>query len=154
MGERKYQIPAIPGIPDNPELYSVLQAMSRKIRDIEDRFTLLATVYLARNETAELSTGYSLKPYLHGEISSGTVKPLVKRGFLQHVINGGAHILVPPDEDCELIVHYVNNSSAGAVTTSAFTHVDGSYATTNSNEYFGRIRVSRGSSLLEWIALQ
>jgi len=149
----KYRIPSIPSTV-GPESYQIFQAMRRILLDYEARIADMEANKADTDATFEFTAGFTTKPYLHGEISSGTLKPLPKWGNLQHVINGGAHILLPPEDDCVITLCYVNNGSAGAVTTSGFTHVDGSYATTDTYLHFGKIEVCRGSSLLTWTALQ
>jgi len=149
----KYRVPAIPAGVD-PETYQILVAMRRVLLDYDSRITDIEDNKADKDTTFEYTAGYTMKPYLHGEVSSGTLKPLPKWGNLQHAINGGAHILLPPDDDCVITLCYVNNGSAGAITTSGFTHVDGSYATTDTYLHFGKIEVCRGSSLLTWTALQ
>ena len=73
----------------------------------------------------------------------------------QHVINGGAHTLAPPTNNCTLVIQYTNNGSAGTITVSGFTKVDGDDATTtNGDDFFFYITKLNGFSLLTVKALQ
>jgi hypothetical protein len=72
-----------------------------------------------------LTAGFSATCYSAGTKSSGTYTPDQDNGNLQYATNGGAHTLAPPTDNCTIIILYTNNASAGAITTSGFTLVDG-----------------------------
>ena len=114
-----------------------------------------ATNALLSNATAVLTAGYSATPYSAGTKSSGTFTPDEANGNFQYAINGGAHTLAPPTNNCGLLIQYTNNGSAGAVTTSGFTKVTGdSLTTTNGDDFLLDIRKINGFSHLNVTALQ
>ena len=87
----------------------------------------------------ELTAGYSGATTDAGTKSSGTFTPSpdTSGGGMLHFVNGGAHTLAPPAKNCTMVLLMKNNSSAGTVTTSGFTLVDGdTLATTNNHEFF------------------
>jgi hypothetical protein len=74
---------------------------------------------------------------------------------MQKAVNNGAHTLAPPANDCTLVIQYTNDSSAGTITTSGFTIVDGdTISTTNGHDFFFFITNSDAFSLLTVKALQ
>lgn len=92
---------------------------------------------LKADTTDELAVGYTSANSDAGTKSSGTFTPDPRTSNFQHCINGGAHTLAPPDYNCTMVILYKNNASAGAVTTSGFTKVDGDdIGTTNSHSFF------------------
>ncbi len=110
---------------------------------------------LKSNATATLTKGYSATPYNAGTKSSGTYTPDEANGGFQYAVNGGAHTLAPPTNNCNIIVQYTNNGSAGAITTSGFTKVTGTAPTTvNGDDFFAYITKLNGFSHLSWQALQ
>jgi hypothetical protein len=109
---------------------------------------------IGSNVTATLTAGYSATPYNAGTKSSGTYTPAASDGNLQYAVNGGAHTLAPPSTNCTMIVQYTNNGSAGAITTSGFTKVSGSFTTTNGDDFFAYITVTNGFSFVSIQALQ
>jgi hypothetical protein len=112
------------------------------------------TTYLFGN-TATLTAGYSTTIYDAGTKSSGTYTPDEASGNMQKAVNGGAHTLAPPANDCTLVIQYTNNASAGSITTSGFTLVDGdTITTTNGHDFFFYITNSDSFSLLTVKALQ
>ena len=87
----------------------------------------------------ELTAGYSGATTDAGTKSSGTFTPSpdTSGAGMLHFVNGGAHTLAPPAKNCTMVLLMKNNSSAGTVTTSGFTLVDGdTLATTNGHEFF------------------
>tara|TARA_R110002051_G_scaffold49858_1_gene97026 strand:+ start:510 stop:905 length:396 start_codon:yes stop_codon:yes gene_type:complete len=100
-------------------------------------------------------SGASATPYNAGTKSSGTYTPDEANANFQYAINGGAHTLAPPTNNCALIIQYTNNASAGAITVSGFTKVDGDDATTtNGDDFFYYITKLNGFSALTVKALQ
>ena len=86
-------------------------------------------------------------------------QPSPKNGFLQKVMNNGAHTLKPPTENCMMTLLYYNTATAGAITVSGFTKVTGTAAppansTTAAQYFMARITVILGKSWLEWQAMQ
>ena len=101
------------------------------------------------------SSGFTATIYDAGTQSSGTYTPDETNGNMQKAINGGAHTLAPPSNDCTLVIQYTNDGSAGTITTSGFTKVDGdTISTTNGDDFFFYITNSDTFSLLTVKALQ
>ncbi len=107
-------------------------------------------------DTADvLTAGFAATTYNAGTQSSGTFTPNEANGNFQRAVNGGAHTLAPPTNDCTILVQYTNNASAGAITTSGFTAVKGdSFTTTNGHDFFCFITKCNGFSSLTVQALQ
>jgi hypothetical protein len=85
----------------------------------------------------ELTAGFSSATVDAGTKSSGTFTPTPDSGNFQHFTNGGAHTLGVPTKNCTMVLLMKNNASAGTLTTSGFTLVDGdTLATTNGHEFF------------------
>ena len=103
---------------------------------------------LKADVTDELTVGFTSANSDAGTKSSGTFTPDPRISNFQHAINGGAHTLAPPAYNSTMVILYKNNASAGAVTTSGFTKVDGdTLTTTNGDEFFMYItRYNDGST--------
>ena len=102
-----------------------------------------------------LTKGFSTTVHDAGTKSSGTFTPDQDNGNIQRAINGGAHTLAPTSDDCAVIIQYTNNGSAGTITTSGFTLVDGDdISTTNGDDFFFYLTKANGFSLLTVKALQ
>lgn len=101
-----------------------------------------------------LTGGFKATPFSAGTKSSGTYTPLYSDGNFQTAVNGGAHTLAPPADDCTIIIQYTNNGSAGAITTSGFTKVSGAFTTTNADDFFASIIKVGSFSYLSIVALQ
>jgi len=89
-----------------------------------------------------------------GTISSDTVTPDPGDRPLQHYTNGGAHTLGVSSNAGSCIVDITNNASAGAITTSGFTKVTGSFTTTNGHKFRCTIVVGNAGSSLSILAMQ
>lgn len=109
---------------------------------------------IGSNVSTTLTVGYDATPYNAGTKSSGTFTPDKTNGNFQYAVNGGAHTLAPPSTNCTMIIQYTNNGSAGAITTSGFTKVSGSFTTVNGDDFFAYITVNNGFSFLSIQALQ
>lgn len=107
-------------------------------------------------DTADvLTAGFAATPYNAGTQSSGTYTPDEANGNLQYAVNGGAHTLAPPTNNGTIIVQYTNNASAGSITTTGFTLVDGdSFDTTDGNDFLCFIVKHNNFSSLTVKALQ
>lgn len=107
-------------------------------------------------DTADvLTAGFGTTAHNDGTKSTGTFTPDEADGNIQYVVNGGAHTLAPPTNNCTIIVHYTNNGSAGAITTSGFTLVDGdTLTTTDTHEFLFYITKANDVSHLTVKALQ
>ena len=102
-----------------------------------------------------LTKGFSTTVHDAGTKSSGTFTPDQDNGNIQKAVNGGAHTLAPTTDDCAVIIQYTNNGSAGTITTSGFTLVDGDdISTTNGDDFFFYLTKANGFSLLTVKALQ
>lgn len=140
MTTRKYQIRSTPKV-ENPELSGFLDEVKRVAEDV-------------RSRVAALEAAALLPAKNHQTISSGQFRPDPEVSAVHYAVNNGAHTLLPPEQNCSIVVGYLNGASAGTVTTSGFTHVDGTPNTTAGNVWFAKITVIFGRSLLEWVALQ
>lgn len=111
---------------------------------------------ILKADTADvLTAGFGTTAHDDGTKSSGTFTPDEADGNIQYAVNGGAHTLAPPTNNCTVIVHYTNNGSAGAITTSGFTLVDGdSFTTTNTEEFLCYLTKANDVSHLTVKALQ
>ncbi len=107
-------------------------------------------------DTADvLTAGYAATPYNAGTQSSGTYTPNEANGNLQYAVNGGAHTLAPPTNNCTLVIQYTNNASAGAITTSGFTKADTTaLTTTDGDDFFFYVTKLGTFSHLQVVALQ
>jgi len=107
-------------------------------------------------DTADvLTAGFAATPYNAGTKSSGTYTPDEANGNLQYAVNGGAHTLAPPTNNSTIVIQYTNNASAGSITTSGFTLVDGdTISTTNGDDFFFYLTKLNGFSHLTVKALQ
>lgn len=113
------------------------------------------TDYVAQGTTSTLTVGYAATPSSQGTKSSGTFTPSEANGCFQYATNGGAHTLAPPSNNTTIVLDYVNNGSAGAITTSGFTKVNGdSFDTTNGHTFRCFISKNQQGSLLSVVALQ
>ena len=89
-----------------------------------------------------------------GTQSSGTLTIEVSGRKLQHYTNGGAHVLTATGSTGFCFIDITNNGSAGAINTSAFTHVSGdSFTTGNGDKFHCVLVVGNVGSTLEVIAI-
>jgi hypothetical protein len=89
-----------------------------------------------------------------GTQSSGTLTLDMGARPLQHYTNGGAHTLAPGTNNGACMVDITNNASAGAITTSGWTKVSGSFDTTNAHKFRCHCSVGNAGSLLVVQGLQ
>lgn len=83
-----------------------------------------------------LTGGVTCTSLDQGTKSSGTFTPAMFTGQVQHCVNGGAFTLAPPTGHGTMNLDITNNASAGAITTSGFTVVDGDpFDTTNTHAF-------------------
>ena len=111
---------------------------------------------ILKADTADnLTKGFSTTVFDNGTKTSGTLTPDQDNGNMQKAINGGAHTLAVVANDCSMVIQYTNNGSAGTLTTSAYTVVDGDdLTTTDGHDFLGYIVISDTFSSLTWKALQ
>ncbi|OOZ38103.1 hypothetical protein BOW52_09315 [Solemya elarraichensis gill symbiont] len=102
-----------------------------------------------------LTAGFAGAVYDNGTQSgAGTLTPDEANGNLQKAVNGGAHTLAPPTNSTTLVLQYTNNASAGTITTSGFTKVDGAFTTTDGDDFMCYITKNGTFSYLNIVALQ
>jgi hypothetical protein len=105
--------------------------------------------------TGTLAAGFPDTEVADGTKSSGTYTPAVATGYVHTATNGGAHTLAPPSATCSMLVCYTNNGSAGTITTSGWTKVDGdAFTTTNGHKFHCYMTVTSIGSHLTVKALQ
>jgi hypothetical protein len=80
--------------------------------------------------------GVTATSYDAGTKSSGTFTPDALNGNIQHCVNGGAFTLAPPANASSIILQVVNNGSAGTITTSGFSKVEGDAVDTTNGSAF------------------
>lgn len=113
------------------------------------------TDFMKPDTTSNLTKGFTATSFSAGTKSTGTYTPDPADGNFQHATNGGAHTLAPPASVCTIVVEYLNNGSAGAITTSGFTKVTGdAFTTTNTNKFVCFLTKTNSYSQLHVQALQ
>ena len=129
--------------------------MDSEVTDLAGIKGLDTTDILFADVADTLTAGFATTAHGDGTKSSGTYTPDEADGNIQHVTNGGAHTLAPMINNGTVIVHYTNNGSAGAITTSGFTLVDGdSFTTTDTHEFLCFLTKANDVSCLTVKALQ
>jgi hypothetical protein len=99
--------------------------------------TLTGALAASELTASELTAGFSSATVDSGTKTSGTFTPTPDTGNMANFTNGGAHTLAPPTKNCTMVLLQKNNASAGTITTSGFTLVDGdSLTTTDGHEFF------------------
>lgn len=113
------------------------------------------TDYLDKATTSLLTAGYTATSYSLGTVTTGTVTPSAANGNFQHLTANGAFTLAPPSATCCIDIEVLNGASAGTITTSGFTKVNGdTYATTNALKFIFHITKTNSYSRLSIEALQ
>lgn len=110
----------------------------------------LATLAISALTSGQMASGVgaSVTSYSAGTKSSGTFTPDPLNGNLQHYTNGGAHTLAPPTNPCTMILE-CTNASAGAITTSGFSIVDGdTYSSSGTKKHLFYITKTQNYSRL------
>ena len=102
-----------------------------------------------------LDVGFDTTAVADGTKTTGTYTLVYTGGNMKTATNGGAHTLAPPASDGTIVVQYTNNASAGTITTSGFTLVDGdTISTTDGDDFFFYVTKCNGFSHLTVKALQ
>jgi len=113
------------------------------------------TDYLDKGTTSLLTAGFTATSYSLGTVTTGTVTPSAANGNFQHLTANGAFTLAPPSATCCIDIEVLNGASAGTITTSGFTKVNGdTYATTNALKFIFHITKTYSYSRLSIEALQ
>lgn len=103
------------------------------------------TDYMKPDTASALTKGFTSASVDAGTKSSGTYTFDPTAGSVQHATNGGPHTFAPPATMGAWMIDYVNNGSAGAITVSGWTKVDGDpFDTTNAHAF--RCYLSVGNS--------
>lgn len=89
-----------------------------------------------------------------GTITSGTLTLDPGDRPLQHCTNGGAFTLAPGSNTGSILLDITNNGSAGAITTSGWTKVVGSFTTVNAAKFRCHASIGDAGSLLTVQAMQ
>jgi hypothetical protein len=132
-----------------------LNVTTGKLADNAVTSAKAASTIVKTDTASTLAVGYAITPYNAGTKSSGTYTPNEADGNMQYAVNGGAHTLAPPSNNCSMIIQYTNNGSAGTITTSGFTIVSGDApGTTNGDDFIAYVVKINGFSHLTWVALQ
>lgn len=113
------------------------------------------TDFMKPDTTSTLTAGFVTTSYSLGTVTTGTVTPSVANGFFQHLTANGAFTLAPPAGACCIDIEVLNGASAGTITTSGFTKVNGdTYATTNALKFIFHVEKTQNYSRLSIEALQ
>tara|TARA_R110000824_G_scaffold296994_2_gene485237 strand:+ start:137 stop:529 length:393 start_codon:yes stop_codon:yes gene_type:complete len=129
-------------------------ALTKVVFDMASGVEAADAAILKSDETSTLTVGYNVTTFNAGTKTTGTFTPAPASGNIQRAVNGGAFILSPPVTDCVMIIQITNNASAGAVTTSGFSKVEGTLTTTNGDDFLAYITRINGFTLLSVRALQ
>ncbi len=113
-----------------------------------------ANVAYLSTEDQVLTGGARVTPKDLGTVTSGTLTPDPGDRPLQYATNNGAHILAPGSNKGSYILEYTNGVSAGAITTSSWTKVVGSFTTTSGHKFLCSCMVHQNYSLLSIQPLQ
>ena len=103
---------------------------------------------LKADVTDNLTAAFTAAIDDNGTMTTGTYTPTTAAGSqYKKIIGGGAFTLAPPvvatNTATTLSLFIINNSSAGAITTSGFTKVEGdAFTTTNGDKFSCRIEVN------------
>jgi hypothetical protein len=112
-------------------------------------------VTTAKMSGGTLDVGFDTTAVADGTKTTGTYTLVYTGGNMKTATNGGAHTLAPPASDGTIVVQYTNNASAGTITTSGFTLVDGdTISTTDGDDFFFYVTKCNGFSHLTVKALQ
>ena len=91
---------------------------------------------ILKADTADtLTAGFKGASYDAGTKTTGTFTPDADNGNFQEAVNGGAHTLGTPVGPTSIVLQYTNNASAGAINTSAFNFVAGSFNTVDGDVF-------------------
>lgn len=101
--------------------------------------TAISPLMLRSDTSANLTKGFTSATYDNGTLTSGTLTPDPANGGHQKATFNGALTLAPPSTGTgtatDVVLTVTNGASAGAITTSGFTKVDGAFDTTNAHKF-------------------
>jgi hypothetical protein len=123
-------------------------------QDVREVFTDLedSTVWhdegVLRGTSSNLTVGYTTTAFDIGTVSSGTTTLALANGQIQTLTNNGAFTLAPPTATGSMLLQITNGASAGAITTSGFTVVRGSFTTTEGDVFLCSVVVVGARSYL------
>lgn len=145
--------------PDNvdPSLRYYAQTETDRLAQLGTLFQALDADTLKADLGDTLTAGFLSDSYSGGTVATGTYTPAPATGQenFQHIVNGGAFTLAPPASPCSVVLEITNNASAGVITTSGYTQVDGdSFTTTNGHDFMCFITKTANFSYLSVKALQ
>lgn len=95
----------------------------------------LPSSVVQNNASSNLTAGYTASSYNLGTVSSGTVTLAAANGNIQHMTNNGAFTIAPQSSPSTIALEITNGTSAGAIATSGYTKVVGSFGTTSGAVY-------------------
>lgn len=143
MSIRRIGIPALPaGFTD--EQAQFFQAMKQNIERLdrelqEARADILNSLIHGAESVHDIGVG------------SGVVTLNPENGFLQKIINNGAFTLQPPPTEAFIRLMVIEGPADGAITTSGFNTVAGSYTGHGTGSaYLATVVVINGISWLRW----
>jgi hypothetical protein len=139
----------------DPAWGAVNLAQAAAVTGVLPDANVAATLARLNVEDQSLTGGARVTVKALGTITSGTVTPDPGDRSDQAYTNGGAHTLAPGSVAGSYWLTITNNGSAGAITTSGWTVVDGdSFTTTNGHIFFCAARMTETHSLLMVKAMQ
>lgn len=117
------------------------------------------TNILRANKHSTLGGGFDSDDEDLGTVTTGTVTLEVDADTKENtkkLINGGAFTLAPPStsSSCTILLEVTNNASAGAITTTGFTKVDGAFTTVNGDKFHAFVSKVGSTSYLNIVPLQ
>lgn len=124
--------------------------------DVTDATNVAAAgAAMLATENQTLTGGFAVTVKDLGTKTTGTHTMDVADRPHQKLVNGGAFTLAPGSIEGSCLLQITNNASAGAITTSGFTFVDGDdFSTTNGDDFLCQVTVINGFSILTVKALQ
>lgn len=92
---------------------------------------------MAQQNGPNLETGYKFSVNSDGTRTSGTYEPNPTTCNMRRIVNGGAFTLAAPTSggDYTMVLLVTNDASAGAITMTGFNKVEGSFTTTDGDQF-------------------
>ena len=103
---------------------------------------------LSNTTSANLTAGYSATSYSLGTVAGGITTLSAANGNIQHMTNNGTFTLAPQSAPSTIALEIVNGTTAGAITTSGYTKVVGSFVSTSGSKFQCVSCVTNSSSAL------